>query len=96
MISRSHGNLFSLTCFLLDVELVEIGVVKHKYLDDFVRDNKGKFGGVVEIFEKFSEGLSGLEKYRNMFLITIMHKKLKEVQPLKIKTKAPPEKGAYA
>lgn len=92
-ISSGYRNLFSPICVISNMELVEIGIVKHKYSDDFVRDNMGKFSGIVEVFEKFSDGLSGLQKYKNVFLITIMHKKLKEEQPLKVKPRLLLRKG---
>ncbi len=75
------------------MELMEIGIIRHEYSDDYVRDNMGKIHGVVEIFSNYSEGLEGLEKYRNIFIISIMNKHLNEKQPLKVKPRLLLRKG---
>lgn len=75
------------------MELIEIGIVRHNFSDDYVRDHMGEFSGVIEIFDTYSDGLSDLEKYKHAFVISIMHKKLNEVQPLKIKPRLLLRKG---
>ena len=75
------------------MELVEIGIVRHQYSDDYVRDNMGKIGGVVEVYTNYSEGLEGMKKYRSIFIISIMSKHLHEIQPLKVKPRLLLRKG---
>lgn len=53
----------------------------------------GKVDGTLEIMDKFAEGLSGLEKYSHIFLISIMHKHLEEDYPLKIRPRLLLRKG---
>lgn len=75
------------------MELVEIGVIRHEFSDDYVRDHMGKVTGTLEIYPDYAEGLAGLEKYTHMFIISIMHKHLGEKQPLKIKPRLLLRKG---
>lgn len=65
--------------------LREIGIVRHEYSDDEVRDNAGKIEGSLNIYPEYAEGLYTIEKYERIFVITIMHKHLDEQFPLKVR-----------
>lgn len=84
---------YSFAQFFSSMELREIGIVRHDFSDDYVRDHMGKVRGTLEVYEEYSEGLYTLEKYEHIFVISIFHKHLDEPYPLRIKPRLLLRKG---
>lgn len=77
-----------------------IGFVRHNYSDDEVR-RRGRVEGTVVVFEKYKEGLRGLEEFSHIIIVSFLHKY--RGKPLLVKPKRleraglqVPEVGVFA
>ncbi|MEM3980534.1 MAG: tRNA (N6-threonylcarbamoyladenosine(37)-N6)-methyltransferase TrmO [Ignisphaera sp.] len=59
----------------LDVIVLKpIGVVKHNYSDEYVKNSVDGVDGVVEVFQEFRYGLEGLEGFSHIIILAYLHK----------------------
>ncbi len=75
------------------MKLLEIGIVRHEFSDDYVRDHPREIDGIIEIFLEFFGGIAGLREQSSIFAISIMHKHLNEKYPLIVKPRLLLRKG---
>lgn len=90
------------------IVLKPIGVIKHSYSDEYVRNSLDGVEGYIEIFQEFKHGLKGLEGFSHIIILAYLHKVIEEqrktliVKPrglarkLSLPPEALPEVGVFA
>ena len=60
------------------IEFKPIGIVKHNYSDEEVKNSLEGVDGVVEIYPEYVEGLLGIEGFSHLIIIAYLHKVTEE------------------
>lgn len=56
------------------ITLKPIGVVRHNYSDDYVRNSLTGVDGVIEVFYEYRAGLRGLDGFSHIIILAYLHK----------------------
>lgn len=69
---------------LEQIVLKPIGVVKHSYSDEYVRNSVDGVDGFIEVFQEYRAGLKGLEGFSHIFVLAYLHKVSEDVRKVLI------------
>ncbi|OYT37999.1 MAG: tRNA (N6-threonylcarbamoyladenosine(37)-N6)-methyltransferase TrmO [Desulfurococcales archaeon ex4484_58] len=70
----------------MEIVLKPIGVVRHRYSDDEVKNSWDGVDGVIEVYPEYVEGLTGIDGFSHLIIIAYLHKTSEEQRRvLKIK-----------